>query len=181
MGEEYHNIECSISAIWMTLLHMPSTTMIELPPDTTNLLSSPITPHLLPLNLLPRHRQLPPQALKLPLTQPAKPPIQLLLIRLLHPGDRPHDIRRRARDVRIRNGFGGRETHVAVLVVVDVAFQRSAQGAGGGVVGVDCAQATVPEVGGGVFVCYEEDCEAGVGVCRDYGGGGGGVVFLRVG
>lgn len=73
---------------------MPFTVIIDLPSGTTNLLPSPVTPHLFPLNLLPCDGQLSPQALELPLTQPAKPPIQFLLIRFLNLGYRPHYIRR---------------------------------------------------------------------------------------
>ena len=63
-----------------------------LPPPNPNLLPRPITAHLLPLNFLPRNRQLSPQTLKLPLTQPPKPPIQFLLPRLLNPRNYPNHI-----------------------------------------------------------------------------------------
>ena len=58
-----------------------------------------------------------------------------------------------------------------------IAFQGAGQCGGRGRVSVDGAETTVPEIGGGVFVCDEEDGEGGVGVCGENGGGGGGVVF----
>ena len=157
------------------------------PPPTPNLLAGPITRHLFPLDLLPRDGQLPPQPLKLPLAQPAEPAIHLLLPPFLHPRDRPHDLARGRRHRRGRERLRGEETHVAVFVVVHVALQCPCQGGAGWLVEVGGAEATVPEVGGGVFVRDEEDGDgrgrgrSGGGDWGDDGVCGGGVVFLRVG
>ena len=92
----------------------------------------PISANLLPLHLLPRHGQLPPQPLKLPLTQPHKPLIQFLLIIPLHARNLPQHLRRQRRRTRsrtriaiirqpdFRDLFGGGETDVAVFVVMDI-------------------------------------------------------------
>lgn len=123
-----------------------------LPSPTTNFLPRPITCHLLPLHLLPRNGQLPPQTFKIPLAQPAKPPIQLLLPPLFHLRNRLHDLARRRRNRSRRQSLGIQQSHVPVFVVVDVAFQSPSQSSGGRVVEVGGAEAAVPEIGGGVFV-----------------------------
>lgn len=187
-------------------MHPPSCRLPSpTPTPTTNLLARPITRHLLPLHLLPRDGQLPPQPLELPLAQPREPPIHLLLPRLLRPRHRPHDLapqqqrvrgrrpRLRHRHRRRRERLAAPQPHVAVLVVVHVAREVAAQGPAGGVVEVRGAEAAVPEVCGGVFVGDEEDGEGaaaavvvggvgGVGGWDDgVGGAGWGVVFAGVG
>lgn len=179
-------------------MHPPSCRLPSpTPTPTTNLLARPITRHLLPLHLLPRDGQLPPQPLELPLAQPREPPVHLLLPRLLRPRHRPHDLapqqRVRGRHRRRRERLAAPQPHVAVLVVVHVAREVAAQGPAGGVVEVRGAEAAVPEVCGGVFVGDEEDGEGaaaavvvggvgGVGGWDDgVGGAGWGVVFAGVG
>lgn len=105
----------------------------------------PITAHLLPLDLLPRHRQLPPQPLKHALTQHSKTAVQFLLIFLLGNGDLPHNFAC-ARGGGDGDGerFAGGEAHVAVFVVVHVNFDGAGQGCGGGGEEVGGAPATVP-------------------------------------
>lgn len=152
----------------------------SLPPPTTNLLARPVTRHLLPLHLLPRNGQLPPETLKLPLTQPAKPPVQFLLPPLLDLRDRLHDLARRRSHRARRKRLGREQAHVPVFVVVDVAPEGAGQRGGGRVVEVARPEAAVPEVGGGVLVRDEEDGEGGGGGGED-GVGGGRVVFVGVG
>lgn len=83
----------------------------------------PITPHLLPLNLLPRNRQLPPQTLKSALTQRREPTIQLLLILFLRDRYLPDDFAGAGGGGKGEGErFGGGEAHVAVFVVVHVNF-----------------------------------------------------------
>lgn len=124
----------------------------SLPSPTTNLLPRPITRHLLPLHLLSRDGQLPPQTLKFSLTQPAESPIQFLLPPFLNLRNRLHDLTRRRSYRSRRQRFRGEQPYVSVFVVVDVAVEGAGQSGGGWVVEVDCAEAAVPEVGGGVLV-----------------------------
>lgn len=159
-----------------------STNDLTLTPSSPYLFPSPVAPNFLPINLLSRDRQLPPQTLKLPFAQPAEPPIQLLLIRLLHPRHRLHNLgRRRGSYTGSRQTFGSGEPHVAVFVVVNVAFERARQHGRCRVVEVEGAEAAIPEVGGGVFVGRQEEGEGRVGGCGVDGVGGGGVVFAGVG
>ena len=70
---------------------------VYLPPraSPSNILSKPIPSNLIPLNLLPRNRQLSPQPFKRTLTQVRKSPVQLLLIFLLRQRNIPnHSLRR---------------------------------------------------------------------------------------
>ncbi|KAI4145173.1 MAG: hypothetical protein L6R39_003913, partial [Caloplaca ligustica] len=79
------------------------------------------------------------------------------------------------------NLFLGREPDVAILVVMHVDFDGAGDGGGGGVDMVDGAPATVPEIGGGVFVGDEEEGDwFAVGGRGADGCGGGGVVFCCV-
>lgn len=64
---------------------------------------------------------------------------------------------------------------------MDVAFEGPGQSGGGRVVEVGCAEAAVPEVGGGVLVRDEEDGEGGGGGDGEDGGRGGWVVLVGVG
>lgn len=98
----------------------------------------PISSNLLPFDLLPRDRQLPPQPLELPFAQPPKPPIQLLLITLLHARDLPQHLGRQRRgaqrggslDPNLGDLFRRGQADVAVLVVMDVDVDGAAQGRG---------------------------------------------------
>jgi hypothetical protein len=111
-----------------TPLHLPPSSLPPFPshnlspPSPTNLLPQPITPHLLPLHLLSRNRQLSSQPLKSPLTQLRKPSIQFFLILFL--GDSNLSNYRRCRGGGYGEGkrFGSCETYVSVFVVVDVDF-----------------------------------------------------------
>ena len=108
------------------------------PPD---LPPHPQPGNLLPLHLLPRDGQLPPQPFKTALTQLREPPVQLLLPLALHLCDLPdHRIcttTTGGRYLRLLDFFASRQSHVAVFVVVYVAFQDTAgQGGTGGGVGV---------------------------------------------
>lgn len=153
------------------------------PPSTTNVLTQPIPTNLLPLDLLPRNRQLPPQRLERSLTQTTKRLVEILLVLLLLGSDFPHDLAsiRTAASTQA-DLLGSKEAHVSIFVVVHVDFYASSDGARGRVVDVGAAPAAVPVVCGGVLVRDGDDGER-----RGRGGdgvdavGGLGVMFGGVG
>jgi hypothetical protein len=148
------------------------------PRTTPNVLSQPISANLLPLNLLPRNRQLPPQTLERTLTQLPKGLVQILLILPLRRRNLPYDVLfAHAVDADL---LVGEQPDVAVFVVVHVDLDGAGERAGGWVVDVGRAPAAVPVVCGRVFVCDGDDGDGGV-----VGGGedavrGVGVVFRGV-
>jgi hypothetical protein len=113
------------------------------PPATPNILTKPIPTNLLPLNLLPRDRKLPPQTLKRALTQARKRLIQIFLVLFLFSSNLLHDICPSRAQL---DFLGCEQPHVAVLVVVHVDFYAAGDGAGGGAVDVAAAPAAVPVV-----------------------------------
>jgi hypothetical protein len=155
-------------------MHRP----LSSPRTTANILAQPVAADLLPLNLLSRNGQLPPQTLECALTQLSERFVQILLVLPLCRCNLPYDVLFAYAvhtDVLV-----GEEPDVAVFVVVDIDFDGAGERAGGRVVDVRRAPAAVPVVCGRVFVCDGYDGELGV-----VGGGedavrGVGVVFRGV-
>lgn len=149
------------------------------PPSTTSdILSQPIPANLLPLDLLPRDRQLPPQPLERALAQLTKRLVQILLVFLLRHRNLPYDVL--LADSTKADVLFGEQPHVAVLVVVHVDFDAAGEGARRRVVDVRGAPSAVPVICGRVLICDGQDGEGGV-----VGGGedtvrGFGVVFRGV-
>lgn len=86
-------------------------------------LPSLISSNLIPLHLLPRDGQLPPQSLKRILTQPLKTPIQLFLIPPFNLRNALYNLRGRGRGAEGGgNGPFGEQADIAVFVVVHVDF-----------------------------------------------------------
>lgn len=122
---------------------MRYTLYLSLPPR--NILSQPISSKFLPLDLLPRDGQLSPETLERALRHLDKRPVQILLIVALSLGNAGDD------------GLGGEggdgetnrlvrvESHVPVLVVVDVHVDLAGHGGrfGDGEL-VDCAESAIP-------------------------------------
>jgi hypothetical protein len=95
------------------------------PRTTTNILPQPIPTNLLPLNLLPRNRQLPPQTLERTLTQLPKRLVQILLILLLRRRNLPDHVpltHPAQADLLVRQ-----QPHIAIFVVVHVNFDAAGQ------------------------------------------------------
>ena len=154
------------------------------PPPDTRLKHLPdfIARDLIPLDLLPRNRQLSSQALECLLTQLYKAPIQFLLVLPLERRNLLDDLRGACPT---SHAYGDRlvcqQPYVAVLVVVHVDLYAARECAGGGIVDVLGAPAAVPIVVGAVFVCDGCYGDFAVGVDGVDARGGGGIVFTRVG
>lgn len=106
-------------------------------PSTANILPQLVSTNLLPLDLLPSDRQLPPQTLERALTQAPKRLVQILLILPLHHRYLPHNFACVGTGgYRCRNGLGCEEPNVAIFVVVYVDVDGAGQRAGRGIVAV---------------------------------------------
>lgn len=146
----------------------------------TNVLTQSVARNLFPLNLLPRHGQLPPEALEGTLAQPREGPVHLLLVLLLYHRYLLRDATARTRGDRGGVGPVGQEPNVAVLVVVHVDLDRALEGSRGwieyverpppSVPGVPTLDgfpivyraAGIPVVAGAIFVGNNDDCNLGV-------------------
>ena len=160
--------------------HSPrsSSFTFSLPPSTPNVLSKPIPANLLPLNLLPRNRQLSPERLERALIQASKRLVQLLLKLLLLACDFPHNLGgTRAAAHRRVDRLVRQEPYVSILVVVHVDVYAAGESAGRGRVEVGGAPTAVPVVGGAVFVGHRDEGEGAVRGRGVDAVGGGGVVF----
>lgn len=122
---------------------------VRMPSEKKKKKTNPIPSNLLPLHLLPRDRQLPPQRLELPLAQARKSAVQLLLVAPLDGGHVLRNLHGHGRGPGGGSGkgdrserFAGGEADVAVFVVVHVAFEHAAQG--GGPIVIGCSEAAVP-------------------------------------
>jgi len=154
-----------------------------------DILPQPVTGHLIPLNLLPRHGQLSPQSLKSSLAQACETPVQLLLVLLLAQRDLPCDARAGSRGHRCRHRLVGDQSDVAVLVVVYVDLDGALEAVGRGVENVEGAPASIPilfgisqldhgpllnrvpplpEIVGAVFVGDDDDGDLGIVFYRVY-------------
>lgn len=114
-------------------------------PSTTNILPQLVSTNLLPLDLLPCDRQLPPQTLERTLTQAPKRLVQIFLILPLHHRYLSHNFACVGTGrYRCSDGLGCEESNVAVFVVVYVDVDGASQRAGRGAVGVGGAPSAVP-------------------------------------
>jgi hypothetical protein len=105
------------------------TSHVTSPPRTTpNILPKSIPANLLPLDFLPRNRQLSPQALERTLTQLRKRSVQVFLVFLLRSRNLPHDIL--LAHIAQADLLLGKQAHVAVFVVVHVDVDDAGERAG---------------------------------------------------
>ena len=124
------------------------------PPATPNVLTQPVPADLLPLNLLPRDWQLPPQAFESTFAQTAERLVQILLVLLLDARNLPYDLTRTCARADIQaDVLVGEQAHIPIFVVVYVDLDCAGQAAGRGIVEVGRAPAAVPVVCGRVLVC----------------------------
>lgn len=146
-----------------------------------DLLSKPVAPNLVPIDLLPGNGELPPQTLERTLTKESKRIIQLLLVLLFLFRDGLHHVCGAAAGNLDVDRMSGKQSHIAVFVVVDVYFQLASESVRGRVEVVDAPPAAVPVVRGAVFVAGYYECDGRVivgGVCAV--GGEGRVVLGNV-
>jgi hypothetical protein len=97
-------------------------------PSTSNILSQPITTNLLPLNLLPRNRQLPSQAFECTFRQSCKRLIQVLLISLLHLRDPSHNLPCPSSLHTYLHILISQQPDVPILIVVHIDLYGSCEG-----------------------------------------------------
>lgn len=133
--------ECSLLS-----KHYPRTTTLRMfmRRKQSHLLPQPIAPNLIPIDFLPRNRQLTSQALESTLTQLSERIIQLLLILLLNFCNCLDHLSRG--DLHRPNRVRGQQTHIPIFIVVDVDFYLATQLAGRRVKRVHAAPAPVPVV-----------------------------------